>query len=271
MDGNAVSMLLLAGVCLAHLALGIAIGWWWGNAVGERRESLRVSAHIERMFQRTDALFSTVRTVLWQTREYASRLNQLRKAIDNAPAVATSPVAQVVESLERLQGELTATRDELQQRLNLAQEALVAARVIYRVSPAPAHELATATTGGQRGAGPPTPKEPHAVRPGIEARTEERHPYRCVQRVAPYVQEHIPTREMFQEVQCWDLSTGGVSFLTASPPSSELIVITIGEEPDLTYRTARVAHVTEVSHPTGSGRLYRVGCQFTGKLHRHLF
>ena len=98
-----------------------------------------------------------------------------------------------------------------------------------------------------------------------DARREERQPYLREQRAAPYMLGHMPKSEAFQSVQCCDLSSGGVSYLTPDRPKSDMIVITIGDERNLVYRTARVVKVAEVEGA------FRVGCQFTGRLHRHLF
>ncbi|MHB1035353.1 MAG: PilZ domain-containing protein [Pirellulales bacterium] len=123
---------------------------------------------------------------------------------------------------------------------------------------------------------------------GTERRTQRRMPFRCTQRIAPYVGGHLPDRSRFREVQCYDISSGGFSFLAPRTPDFELFVAAFGADPDAICLTARVAHtstvqvyscglVERVRHdcqptngcgPHGCQRdpMFLVGCRFVGRV-----
>ena len=67
------------------------------------------------------------------------------------------------------------------------------------------------------------------------------YPYR--QWVAPIVDGRIPSRRDFFEVQCKDISGGGIAFLVSFPPELENVVVGLGRSPALTYFVARVMRV----------------------------
>jgi hypothetical protein len=87
--------------------------------------------------------------------------------------------------------------------------------------------------------------------------------------VAPYSFDHIPTPNRFEAVECLDISKRGIAYLTPTRPTWEMVVITTGEAPDLVYRTARIVSVQEMPADEAPG--FRVGCEFIGRLSRHLF
>ncbi|MDZ4781481.1 MAG: hypothetical protein SGJ19_14620 [Planctomycetia bacterium] len=101
-----------------------------------------------------------------------------------------------------------------------------------------------------------------------ERRTETRQPYNAIQRFAPYRAGIVPTPEMFHKIRCCNISSGGLAFLTRLAPETPMIVVTTGEEPDVDFHTARVASIKEIA--TSAGTVYRIGCQFIGRLHLSL-
>jgi hypothetical protein len=101
------------------------------------------------------------------------------------------------------------------------------------------------------------------------SRREPRETYLVRQVVAPYVDHRIPASELFQEVECIDISKSGIAFLADHRPETEMIVITTGDPSSPIYRSARIVHVREVD-VDGAIR-FRVGCEFIGRLSRHLF
>lgn len=266
--GETYWLLGLVFVLIADLAIGVLVGWLWCSAAGDRRDS----DALERLFRRNDELFRVIYTVLRQSREYTGRLGQMRVHLQQLPASTTTRiVAGLIDSMDQLNGELTTTHDRLQRHLDFSQEATATARRDYQpnspsTSSAVASQVTSAPSVSTNQAAPET-----AAETGPDARQEERQPYRHQQSAAPYMQGQIPKPDMFQAVQCCDLSSGGVSYLTPDRPKSDMVVITIGDERNLVYKTARVVQVAEVQGEEEFGRMFRVGCQFTGRLHRHLF
>jgi PAS domain S-box-containing protein len=100
---------------------------------------------------------------------------------------------------------------------------------------------------------------------GKDLRTSPRRSYQYRQRIAPMYTVSIPTRHDFFEVDCKDISAGGVSFYFDQSPDFNALVVGLGRAPDLAYFTARVARVVE--ERSGDKVRYVVGCRFTGRVH----
>src|SRR5690349_3463276 len=89
-------------------------------------------------------------------------------------------------------------------------------------------DFMAAWSGGQ--------EQPRDVRRGA------RLPYLCQQRIAPYNGE-IPAFEEFVTITCQDLSTGGFSFVTATPPEQDTLICQFRAEAHYVYLIAHVQHV----------------------------
>lgn len=100
---------------------------------------------------------------------------------------------------------------------------------------------------------------------GQERRNRLRRSYPTVQMVAPYIEGRLPRREMFRQVTCYDLSTGGMAYYAKSPPATDRIVVALASENDTLYLTAAVCHSRVVSD-VGHGR-FLVGCRFLGRVY----
>ncbi|MHB1038635.1 MAG: hypothetical protein ACYC35_29590 [Pirellulales bacterium] len=123
---------------------------------------------------------------------------------------------------------------------------------------------------------------------GVERRSRRRMSFRCAQRIAPYIGGRLPDRSLFGEVQCYDISSCGFSFLSPRAPDFELFVVAFGADPDATCLTARVTHMSNVQvyscglvervlqdrqtaskcGPHGCHRdpMFLVGCRFVGRV-----
>ncbi len=101
-----------------------------------------------------------------------------------------------------------------------------------------------------------------AVAPN-ELRRSIRRTYHYLQKVAPVMDDRQPRPDQFFEVQCNDISAGGLSFFFARPPAFERLIVALGKEPAVTYFTAHVVRVASVER--GGGKAYLVGCKFTGR------
>ena len=90
-----------------------------------------------------------------------------------------------------------------------------------------------------------------------------RYDYRVVQSVAPYDSTRLPTSDMFLQVQCRDLSKGGMSFIWPNAADFSQVVIrlqTPGRTLGLVGRVAR-------SRPLdGSDSEFLVGCEFIDRV-----
>ena len=100
---------------------------------------------------------------------------------------------------------------------------------------------------------------------GAERRIRQRRSYPTVQMVAPYQEGRLPSREMFRQVACYDLSTGGMAYYAKTPPATDRIVVALASQAETLYLTAAVCHSRPVE-PSGSSR-FLVGCRFLGRVY----
>lgn len=98
----------------------------------------------------------------------------------------------------------------------------------------------------------------------IDRRGQPRRPFPTNQFIAPYLNGKLPTREMFQQVLCHDISSGGFSFHLPQPPAFDSIIVALGMPPNVTYLSGRVVH-TSASSPNGQS-MFLVGCRFVGRV-----
>ena len=96
-----------------------------------------------------------------------------------------------------------------------------------------------------------------------ERRSSNRWSYPAVQPLAPYGHWGFPNAEMFQQVRCHDLSTGGVSFLLPAPPTFEFAVIGLGVAPQFQYFVVQKVYCRRSDSTEGQ---YLVGCQFLQRI-----
>ena len=98
----------------------------------------------------------------------------------------------------------------------------------------------------------------------IDRRGQPRRPFPTNQFIAPYLNGKLPTREMFQQVLCHDISSGGFSFLLDQPPEFDSIIVALGMPPNVTYLTGRIVH-TRNNSPNGES-MFLVGCRFLSRV-----
>jgi PAS domain S-box-containing protein len=98
---------------------------------------------------------------------------------------------------------------------------------------------------------------------GRERRTQPRKPYPYQQLIAPVLGRRLPSRSDFTPVTCHDISPGGFSFMSPTPPESGQYVVALGRGRRLTYVIAQVAHMTRLEQD--GERKYLVGCNYVGR------
>lgn len=96
-------------------------------------------------------------------------------------------------------------------------------------------------------------------------RVSPRHDYPYYQKIAPLIGNQRPTWDDFVDVQCGDLSGGGISIWLSEKPSFREMIVALGRPPSLTHFAARVVHVRKAQR---AGRtMYQVGCQFLRRVY----
>jgi PAS domain S-box-containing protein len=108
------------------------------------------------------------------------------------------------------------------------------------------------------------PFQPVGGQGSIEQRISIRRSYRYEQRIAPMVGDALPDRKLFFEVQCNDISAGGISFFVERAPTYENVVVALGKPPALSYFRATVVRVASVQKDGAT--VYLVGCRFAGRV-----
>lgn len=98
---------------------------------------------------------------------------------------------------------------------------------------------------------------------GRERRSSRRHPYPYRQSVAPVVDGRLPRREEFVQVECQDVSAGGIAFYFDRVPEFKELVLMLGHPPHVRQLVCRVVRVAGMERD-GTKR-YLVGCRFIGR------
>jgi len=117
----------------------------------------------------------------------------------------------------------------------------------------------SSTTPDHKGAEAPAPGSPQ------ERRRSPRRPYHYRQLIAPIVDGRMPAMEDFIEVECEDISAGGVAFHYPERPTFKQLVVALGQAPFMTHFKAEVVRVVDESDE--SRTRFLVGCRFTGRVY----
>jgi PAS domain S-box-containing protein len=99
---------------------------------------------------------------------------------------------------------------------------------------------------------------------GKDLRSSPRRTFNYRQRIAPIIDGAMPTRRDFFEVECRDISAGGISFFTEKRPDFTNLIVALGVAPLESFFVARIVRV--VLAEEGSPLPYMVGCRFTGRV-----
>jgi hypothetical protein len=267
---------LVTTVLLFDLVLGVAIGWRLGRSAGERSQAAASRARLDRTLRSMHDLTELSRVVSHQTGNYIAVTKQIGAELAQLPeGVCPSKIAGLLGSQRTIQSELEQRQAQFNQHVEKSQAALTPNRRARDNNVSSWHIELLDSLVRRRSADPaswPLASDPNRSTTDGAAtgpRRDLRQPYHCPQFVAPYSADRIPPRDSFQEVECVDISNRGIAFLSLARPASETIIITTGDEPNVVYRTARIVHVQEVQN--GDGTQFRVGCEFIGRLSRHLF
>ena len=100
---------------------------------------------------------------------------------------------------------------------------------------------------------------------GPECRLSPRHEYRYVQRIAPAEGDQMPGWDEFIEVQCADLSGGGIALLLPERPNFRELIVALGRPPSLVHFAAHVVYIREA--PDGGRNKFQVGCRFLRRVY----
>jgi hypothetical protein len=97
-----------------------------------------------------------------------------------------------------------------------------------------------------------------------ESRTSPRMQFEYRQRIAPMHDKLLPTPEEYLDVECNDISRGGISFYLRRPPACKYFAVSLGQKNQTTTVIAKVAYSREVK--VNGQKLYLVGCKFVDKV-----
>ena len=97
-----------------------------------------------------------------------------------------------------------------------------------------------------------------------EKRKSKRVAYEITMQIAPYDGTIVPDADEFQPVVTRDLSPTGISFYTSAEPTTDQIVLMIGDHRQPSYITARIVRSQQGYYQRK--RQYLVGCAFTGRI-----
>jgi hypothetical protein len=106
--------------------------------------------------------------------------------------------------------------------------------------------------------------DPYIPKSVEELRSSPRKQYPVRQRIAPMHGDLFPQVDEYFNVECNDISQGGISFFLKRPPGCEHFAIALGQRPRITVLIGRVAYARIVEHD--GDQMYLVGCQFINRL-----
>jgi len=99
---------------------------------------------------------------------------------------------------------------------------------------------------------------------GAERRDSDRHSFESTQHISPFDGEAAsPATTDFRAVQCHDLSTTGLSFLSAEPIPADHVMVALGGTPPKLL-VAEIMHTDPID--TDAGPQFLIGCHFTGRM-----
>jgi len=101
-----------------------------------------------------------------------------------------------------------------------------------------------------------------------DCRTEERYPYRHVQRLAIMDGPRWPHSSEFFPIECQDISRSGIGFFSTADLSGRTVLVALGRAPQmLMYVVAQVIVCTPVTGDSQQRNL--VGCRFVKRIPYH--
>jgi hypothetical protein len=181
-------------------------------------------------------------------------------------------IEQLLQANQELQADLQRTRQDLLALRTKGKRDERVASSLRTAMPAFAESKNTKAHGETPGSQPSvlagSRSEPMPQPLDVNRRIPSR-PFRVEQQIASYDSGRLPETNDFFTVQCWEISWEGFSFLADHPPTFKTIVAALGHEAERKYFSARVSRVSEFSE-RGKDE-FQVACQFTGRLHHHLF
>jgi len=101
-----------------------------------------------------------------------------------------------------------------------------------------------------------------------ERRGDDRRQYPWPQLIAPCRDGRLPAASDFRRVPCHDLSNNGFSYLSATAPDCEYLVVALGKRPYL-FVTAQV--IRHAAQQIGERTVFLVGCRFVSRIKDHDF
>ncbi len=98
---------------------------------------------------------------------------------------------------------------------------------------------------------------------GKELRASPRRTFQYRQMIAPVTDGSMPLAGDFFEVDCCDISAGGLSFFLDRVPDFDKLIVALGKPPAVTHFAAQVARYAEKVN--NGQRQFLIGCRFLGR------
>lgn len=250
--------LLLFGTGIYTLVI-LAIGFWTGHAFGEQRERARnpsnrasEQARLERRFELRRRLeLAEIQSAAEQVSQRTSRVQSLASSIQLSDAEPLKvAMERLVEATQELSEKLAASNR------TVPRHEPVRSPVIERRKTAAEHLTVDEVLDFAR----PTPDAEPA-----HSENAPRYAYRRRQCVAPWKPgEAFPSPDAFHEVECKDISVGGISYFTHEHPGYRSLVISIGNTEAPIFMACEIVHTRVAAFEGNVG--YLVGCKFSKRL-----
>ncbi|HEY4761383.1 MAG TPA: hypothetical protein VIH42_12450 [Thermoguttaceae bacterium] len=97
-----------------------------------------------------------------------------------------------------------------------------------------------------------------------DMRSSPRKDFPCTQRIAPMHGKDLPLPDEYINVECKNISCGGIAFYAKRRPGCKHFSVALGQKPAITMLIAQVVHISEVE--CNNQRMYLVGCKFIDRI-----
>ena len=256
--------LLAANIVVLAIGLGAIIGRWSAPAPDAHGADGRLGENATRSHDEMRILRDAMRLVSDMVRRHMSHVEQFQRTVAELRGAEGGPSADRVDAavaeLERFNADLVTRLTSINRELNLPAQGETDGAATISVRPG-------VFSSASNGAGGAAADEDRPAEPGRllqDDRRTVRYPYHRSQYVASYEEGHVPEPGDFRQVECHEISTGGLSYLCRERPLSQFLVISLGDEERPIYMKVRVAHVRDVCWQGKA--CFRVGCEFLERL-----
>lgn len=136
----------------------------------------------------------------------------------------------------------------------------------------PIEPLSAASASSKESASQPAVTPKRSTRKGgqLERRRHERKPCSNINLIAPCTDNNLPSIEVFQRVQFFDISSSGFSMIVSTVPLTSQFAVALINSKGMIFMAAEVANIRQSKRMNADDKpLLIIGCRFRQRLYPH--